>query len=338
MKPFLARTALLLTISAASSLQAQEFTHSLTEAPFPWTEKPFDVGADRFMFAIHSDLTGGERPRVFEIAMAQLNLLRPEFVISVGDLIEGGDVDRGQHIKEWEAYDRRVDTLKAPTFYVGGNHDLTSALAKEVWSERLGPTYYHFRYKDVLFLILDAEDNTPERVEEIAAARAEAVEVYKSDGPEAFAATEYNKMPERSAGAISAAQSQYFLDVIAANRDVRQTFLFVHKPVWEREENNTFAPIEAALSNMPYTVFNGHEHVYLYRQRHGRDYIQLATTRGEKFPDKGMSEDHVTIVTVSGAEVDIATLMLNGIRDRTGGIPLSGDDVCFSVKDCGAGR
>ncbi len=325
-----------LALAAISPAVAQDFSHSISDGPLPWNDKPFDTGEDRFMFAIHSDLTGGERPHVFEIAMAQLNLLRPEFVISVGDLIEGGNVDRARHIEEWEEYDRRINALKAPIFYVGGNHDLTSALAKEIWAERVGPTYYHFRYKDVLFLVLDAEDNSPERVAEIDAARAEAVDVYKSDGPEAFAETEYNKMPERSAGAISVAQSQYFLDAIASNRDVRQAFIFVHKPVWEREGDDVFAPIETALSEIPYMVFNGHEHVYIHRQRHGRDYIQLGTTSGEQFPDKGMSEDHVTIVTVSGNDVDIATLMLEGIRDRTGEIPLGGDEVCFSVARCGS--
>lgn len=58
------------------------------------------MGEDRFIFAIHGDLTGGERPRVFEIAMAKFNQLRPEFVISVSDLIEGDDVDRAQYLKE----------------------------------------------------------------------------------------------------------------------------------------------------------------------------------------------------------------------------------------------
>jgi len=38
-------------------------------------------------------LTGGERERIFEIAVAQLALLRPEFIINVGDLIEGGTED-----------------------------------------------------------------------------------------------------------------------------------------------------------------------------------------------------------------------------------------------------
>lgn len=325
-----------LAMIAGGPLVAQDFSYEIAEGPVPWTDKAFDIGEDRFMFAIHGDLTGGERPDVFEIAMAQLNLLRPEFVISVGDLIEGGDVDRDQHVREWEEYDRRVNLLKAPIFFVGGNHDLSTVLSQEIWAERLGPSYYHFRYKDVLFLVLDAEDNTPERIAEISAARAEAVKIYKSEGRDAFARTEYNQMPERGAGTISDEQADYFRDVIARTADVRWTFVIVHKPVWEWEGEEAFASIEQALSGRPYTVFNGHEHVYKHRLRHERDYIQLATTSGEQFPDLGMSEDHVTIVTVSGDEVDIATLMLDGVRDRTGQIPLGGDDMCFAAAKCGA--
>ena len=48
-----------------------------------------------FTFVVHGDLTGGERPGIFAVAAAQINLLQPDFVINVGDLIEGdgGDAD-----------------------------------------------------------------------------------------------------------------------------------------------------------------------------------------------------------------------------------------------------
>src|SRR4051794_11564104 len=42
-----------------------------------------------FQFAVVSDRTGGHRARVFSRAVDQLNLMQPEFVVSVGDLIEG---------------------------------------------------------------------------------------------------------------------------------------------------------------------------------------------------------------------------------------------------------
>ncbi|TFG92422.1 MAG: metallophosphoesterase, partial [Myxococcales bacterium] len=36
-----------------------------------------------------TDRTGGPRDGIFESAMPRINLVRPEFVVSVGDLIEG---------------------------------------------------------------------------------------------------------------------------------------------------------------------------------------------------------------------------------------------------------
>ena len=74
---------------------------------------------------------------------------------------------------------------------------------------------------------------------------------------------------------------------------------------------------------------------YGYKKRFGRDYIQLATTGGEQFPDLGLSEDHITLVTVTERDVEIANLMLSGIRNKTGKLPGLGELLCFSVKDCG---
>ena len=66
---------------------------------------------------------GGERPRVFEIAVAQLNLLRPELIMNVGDLIEGGSTDLDELNAQWDSFDERASRALAPVFYAGGNHD-----------------------------------------------------------------------------------------------------------------------------------------------------------------------------------------------------------------------
>ena len=57
----------------------------------PWTHLRVNNRPDEFRFAFVTDRTGGARPGVFERAVTQLNLLQPEFVVSVGDLIEGSD-------------------------------------------------------------------------------------------------------------------------------------------------------------------------------------------------------------------------------------------------------
>jgi hypothetical protein len=88
------------------------------------------------------------------------------------------------------------------------------------------------------------------------------------------------------------------------------------------------------MSDRSYTVFNGHVHAYEYEERYGQDYIRLATTGGVQFPDRGRSVDHVTLVTVSSSGVDIANLLMQGILDKTGHIPLEGDDVCYELTAC----
>ena len=235
------------------------FQHDVAGDALPWTHDRFDASDDVFTFALFSDLTGGERDRVFEIAVAQLNLLRPELIVNVGDLIEGDSDDPAGIAAEWDSFDDRADHARAPLFYVGGNHDLTSPMLKAVWDERYGRRYYHFRYKDVLFLILDTEDNSPERMQEIMEARQEALRIVAAEGREAFGTTEYSRIPELATGNIGPEQSEYFLRVLEENPDVRWTFLFMHKAPWEREDEPNFAAIEQALTDIfPAKLFGRH--------------------------------------------------------------------------------
>ncbi len=310
------------------------FTNELTSERQPWTHEQFDADEDKFTFAVFSDLTGGERERVFEIAVAQLNLLRPELIINVGDLIEGGSEDLGEIDAQWNSFDERAGRARAPVFYVGGNHDLSGSVLQGVWDERLGPRYYHFVYKNVLFLVVDTEDNTPERSQEIFELRNAAIKVVEEEGWDAFANTEYANIPENAAGNVSSEQADYFERVIAENPGVRWTFLFMHKAAWERGTESGFARIETALTSQPYTVFHGHVHAYKHIERLGRDYIRLATTGGVQLPEHGRSMDHLTLVTVDNNGVDIANLLMSGVLDKTGQIPLQGDEVCFELVNC----
>src|SRR6059058_5864803 len=54
----------------------------------PWNHLRLNNDPSVFRFAIVTDRTGGARPGVFERAVEQLNWLQPEFVVSVGDLIQ----------------------------------------------------------------------------------------------------------------------------------------------------------------------------------------------------------------------------------------------------------
>jgi len=315
--------------------EAPVFQHDISSGPTPWTHENFDNDAGKFSFALFSDLTGGEREGIFAVAVEQLRLLRPELIISVGDLIEGGTTDRDVLTLEWDSFDQRAEHAHAPVFHVGGNHDLTHPVMWDVWEQRYGRRYYYFIYKNTLFLVLDTEDNPPAEQQRLFAIREEGMRVIEAEGWGAFDRTEYAHLEERKSGRISGRQAAYFRRVIEQNPQVRWTFLLMHKPAWERPHEENFSNIEAALAGRPYTVFYGHVHSYLHEQRLGRDYIRLGTTGGVQDPSKEMAIDHLTWVTVSEDGADIANLRMSGIFNLSGRIPLNGEDLCFDAAACG---
>lgn len=306
------------------------FKHTVSTAAKPWLNENFDDGT--FTFAIITDLNGGERAGVFDVAIEQVNLLRPELIVTVGDLIDGGTENKDTLTMQWDYFDMRAKKAKAPLFHIGGNHDLTNVAMREFWANRYGPRYYHFIYKDVLFLMLDSEDYSPERMREIYLARAAAIKVMDGPNPEKANDMEYNKMKERISGEISKEQSEYFRKVLEENPSVKWTFLFMHKPVWQREEEGGLQIIEAALAERPYTVFNGHFHSYSHTNRNKRDYVMLGTTGGAQNDRDLMSFDHLTLVTMDDHEPSIANLRLDGILDKTGKVPLHGDTLNFQAS------
>jgi len=310
------------------------FSYEENSMATPWSHNRFDNHNEKFTFAIISDLYGGERPGVIDVALEQINLLRPEFILSVGDLIDGGTEDRNQLNREWNVFDQKVSKAIAPFFYAGGNHDLTNTTMREVWNERYGHRYYHFIYNETLFLVLDSEDYQEERMQEIYVARAEAIKILDGNEPAKAIESLYYKMPERRTGEISDKQAAYFEKIIADNSNVKWTFILMHKPVWMREDKNGLSRIEMALGKRPYTVFNGHFHTYSHTIENSRDYIMLGTTGGSQNDKSDMAFDHFTMVTMTKEGPSIANLRLGGVLDKSGNLPADGETKCFQASLC----
>lgn len=323
-----------------------ESTFEIDQHSRPFTHLEFKNDPDEFQFAFLSDNAGGSRPGVLPAAVRMLNLLQPEFVVSLGDLIEGYTAPDGSPASEqtyrdwWEELDEQLAELEMPLFFLPGNHDINTPPSVAVWRERYGGTreYYHFRYNDVLFLMVNTEDPPKDTdalirddpaqakviddayhaIKDAAAAGAPGEELLKLAEPieEYFGTTE-----------ISDEQIDYFRGVLGANRDVRWTFVMMHAPAWwgptdaVRDPGN-FTALEESLSDRDYTVVAAHTHTYNYTQRHGRDYITTAMTGALNVPRHG-AIDHVVWVTMTKNGPKIANLLLNGILDKHG--PVEGD-------------
>ncbi len=107
---------------------------------------------DTLRFAIICDRTGGMRPGVFERAVEKINSLNPEFVMSVGDLIDGYTQTPAVWTAQWDELEAIVKNFKVPFHAVVGNHDISNPKMREAWA------HYAFVRKNALFLILDSED------------------------------------------------------------------------------------------------------------------------------------------------------------------------------------
>ena len=317
----------ILLISCKTNTQQRPlFEHNVKSGPTPWTSDTFELTEDDFTFAIISDLNGGERENIYSTAVGQLNRLDPTFVLSVGDLIDGGTEDTMQLEKEWNSFDSRTSKLNMPFFHLGGNHDLSNPVMRKFWKQRFGPRYYHFVYDNVLFLMMDSEDYEEKRMTEIYEARAKALKIIAGEIEGVYEESEYYHMDERKIGGMSNDQLDYYETVLDQNPEVKWTFVLMHKPLWMREDDKGLGKLEALLADRPYTVFNGHFHSFSHRERNGRDYTILGTTGGGQNPSDSMAFDHVTVVRMA-IEPDVTHLKMEGILDETGKVPLVKDSL-----------
>jgi len=300
----------------------------------PYTHLRFQNNLNNFQFAVMGDRTGGHRPGVFPAAVDLLNLLQPEFVVNIGDLIEGYVEDEAVLKTQWKEVDETLKRLGMPFFFVMGNHDVNFDPSEGVWFERAGADrgYSHFIYKDVLFLLMSTEDPPKKKISKEMSDNYLRVKAGKASPAEARAIIEEL---ERWAGQvnISDAQVAYFKRVLEANPKVRWTFCFMHTPAWAQPDPANFTKIESLLTGRPYTMFAGHTHTYNYTRRNGRDYITMGMTGGLVPAHASTGNmDHVALVTMTDKGPVIGNLLMNGILDKRGAVPTLQDFLVYRPR------
>lgn len=255
------------------------------EGAKPWSEKPILNDPSRFQIAIMTDNTGGHRPGIWMKAVERLNWMRPEFVVSVGDLIEGYSSNRDVVEAQWKEFLGFIDKMEMKFFFVAGNHDVSNATMHKIWREHFGAEWYSFDYKGVHFVCMSSEDREDQ---------------------------------------IGAEQLAWLEQDLAKNASARWTLLFMHKPLWTKSEAAATAGnpdptnwknVEKLLGDRPFTVFAGHVHHYVQYERNGRKYYHLATTGGgSQLRGVPYGEfDHVTWLTMEADGPHVANLLLDGI-------------------------
>ena len=286
-----------LVVALASAACAAQFSHEHPDGPKPWTGEGFLDDPQEFHFAIIGDLAGGERSGVYAEAVKKLNLLRPEFVMSVGDLVAGGGVEKAALQKQWDSFRARTAKLEMPFFYVVGNHDIWTGFSGmtparqasiDLWKEQFGPkTYYSFTYKDCLFVCLDSMER-------------------------------HDYYPPREA--LSDSQTAFVLAEFEKHANARWRFIFMHKPLdWT---SDGWLALERKIGKYDYTVFCGDWHNYCTATRHGKKYYLLGTTGGGRGKSPAGDDlragvfDGITWVTVTRDKGPVVShIVVSGVHD-----------------------
>ncbi|HEX4181898.1 MAG TPA: metallophosphoesterase [Caulobacteraceae bacterium] len=316
--------------TTGDSRLGQAFRSNLSGAgPKPWTAIPPDNGGP-LRFAVIGDNTGVAKPGVFDQAMRQIGWLEPDFILSVGDLIEGYSEDRSQIAQQWAVIDASIARSGRPFLFTPGNHDIDNAETLDAWRERRGDGHYAFTYKGALFLVLNTEDTPTPMPADTAKHFYSLVDLMRTDpdraeneAVERINASASGERGERNPYAhlevinLGDAQLGFVRDTLVRYPYVTWTFVILHKPAWKMH-SDSFDKVRAMLKGRPHTVFAGHTHYFTHDVFDGNDYINMASTGGVRHKNGPGTMDHTMVVTLGPDGPIYANTRLNGLMDVAG--------------------
>ncbi|MEO0101401.1 MAG: metallophosphoesterase [candidate division WOR-3 bacterium] len=226
-----------------------------------------------FKFCVLGDRTPLSSPETFETVLNEIRVLKPDFIIHLGNLIKKGIKDTTLLKKEWENVQRIFSQLGIPYHLCPGSEDIWDEKSEEIFLRYFSKTYYSFNYENCHFVILD-----------------------------------FSRFPKYSD--VPKEMIDWLREDLSLFRRARYTFVFAHRSYWRLLKERW--GLHKVLSQLGVDYFlSAHDCFYTYHKMDSIRYLQVGPTGAklkEETEEKRGGFPNYLLVEVDKKRVNISVI------------------------------